>query len=58
MVNMQAVEIEPRVRTLERALFSPATASVDPGEVMRTFVADAAVPGDTYSHRYQLSGDP
>jgi len=30
----QAREIEPRVRTCERALFSPATASVDPRAVM------------------------
>ncbi|MGH7504143.1 MAG: FAD-dependent oxidoreductase, partial [Longimicrobiales bacterium] len=29
----EAREIEPRARTLERALFSPATASVDPAEV-------------------------
>ena len=41
----EAAEIEPRVRTHERALFSPATASVDPGEVMRAFVADARRSG-------------
>ncbi|MFQ5642834.1 MAG: NAD(P)/FAD-dependent oxidoreductase [Thiogranum sp.] len=41
----EAVEIEPRVVTYERALFSPATASVDPGEVMREFVTDARQSG-------------
>ena len=41
----EAAEIEPRVRTYERALFSPATASVDPREVMREFVADARRSG-------------
>ena len=41
----EAAEIEPRVRTYQRALFSPATASVDPREVMREFVADARRSG-------------
>jgi len=41
----EAAEIEPRVRTHERALFSPTTASVDPREVMREFVADARRSG-------------
>jgi len=41
----EAREIEPRVRTHERALFSPATASVDPREVMGEFVADARRAG-------------
>ena len=36
-----AKEIEPRVRTHERALFSPTTASVDPREVMGSFVSNA-----------------
>ncbi len=34
-------EIEPRARFYKRALFSPTTASVDPKEVMRSFVSDA-----------------
>ncbi len=41
----EAREIEPRVRTHERALFSPTTASVDPREVMRAFVSDARQSG-------------
>jgi L-2-hydroxyglutarate oxidase LhgO len=36
-----AREIEPRVRTFQSALYSPATATVDPAEVMRCFVEDA-----------------
>lgn len=40
-----AREIEPRVRTCGRALFSPNTASIDPGEVMRSFVSDAKRSG-------------
>jgi L-2-hydroxyglutarate oxidase LhgO len=40
-----AREIEPRVRTFERALFSPTTASVDSGELMRALVADARAAG-------------
>lgn len=37
--------IEPRARTFRRAIFSPATATVDPGEVMRSLVADAGHAG-------------
>lgn len=41
----EARAIEPRVRTHERALWSPTTATVDPGEVLRTLVEDARVAG-------------
>ena len=41
ITETEAREIEPRVRTRERALYSPSTASVDPTEVMRAFAADA-----------------
>ncbi len=37
----EAKEIEPRVKTHEKALFSPSTSSVDPTEVMRSFMRDA-----------------
>ena len=37
----EAEEIEPRVKTHERALFSPTTSSVDPREVMASLVRDA-----------------
>ncbi len=37
----EARSLEPRVRTFQRALFSPTTATVDPVAVMRAFVEDA-----------------
>lgn len=37
----EAREIEPRARTFERAVFSPSTATVDPTEVVGSFVTDA-----------------
>lgn len=45
VTEKQAKEIEPRVRTYEKALFSPATASVDPREVMDDFVSSARQRG-------------
>ncbi len=39
--EQEARAIEPRARTFQKALFSPATATVDPAEVMRCFVEDA-----------------
>ena len=41
----EAREIEPRVKTHERALFSPTTATIDPAEVMRAFAAEAEKGG-------------
>jgi L-2-hydroxyglutarate oxidase LhgO len=41
----EAREIEPRVRTCGRALFSPVTSSIDPAEVMESFVSDAERAG-------------
>ena len=41
----QAQEIEPRVKTYERALFSPSTSSVDPKEVMAALLHDARMAG-------------
>lgn len=40
-----AVKIEPRVKTCERALFSPTTSTVNPSEVMQAMTADAVVEG-------------
>jgi L-2-hydroxyglutarate oxidase len=37
--------IEPRVRTCQRALFSPSTAVVSPRDVMQSLVADARAQG-------------
>jgi L-2-hydroxyglutarate oxidase LhgO len=41
----EARKIEPRVRTVGKALFSPTTASVDPLEVMGSLVEDARAAG-------------
>ncbi|MEX2610244.1 MAG: L-2-hydroxyglutarate oxidase [Gemmatimonadota bacterium] len=41
----EARELEPRVRTHERALWSPTTASVDPLEVVRALAEDAEAAG-------------
>ncbi|MDQ3515665.1 MAG: L-2-hydroxyglutarate oxidase [Gemmatimonadota bacterium] len=38
-------EIEPRARTVGRALFSPTTASVHPGKVLQALAADAKALG-------------
>lgn len=41
----EAEAIEPRVKTWKRALFSPTTSSVDPGEVMTRLQEDALAEG-------------
>lgn len=41
----EALEIEPRVRTFEQALFSPTTASVDPKAVMQEMLRDVLDEG-------------
>jgi (S)-2-hydroxyglutarate dehydrogenase len=40
-----ARELEPRVRTVDRALFSPTTASVNPHQVMATLEEEAVASG-------------
>jgi len=46
MIDVAAAkEIEPRVRTVERAIFSPTTASVDPGAVMIALATQAEQAG-------------
>lgn len=40
-----ALRIEPRVKTTERALFSPTTSSVDPRRVLQSMVRDAKAVG-------------
>jgi L-2-hydroxyglutarate oxidase LhgO len=42
---VEARKIEPRVRTVNKALFSPTTSSVDPLEVMKLLVEDALAAG-------------
>jgi (S)-2-hydroxyglutarate dehydrogenase len=54
--EVEAREIEPRVRTFERALFSPATASVDPRQVMREFVSDAGRAGIRIFNNAEYTG--
>jgi L-2-hydroxyglutarate oxidase LhgO len=41
----EAKKIEPKVKTFERAIWSPTTATVDPAEVMASLTADAAREG-------------
>jgi L-2-hydroxyglutarate oxidase len=41
----EARKIEPRVKTFERALFSPSTSTADPGEVLRTMHREAVREG-------------
>jgi len=41
----EAQAIEPRVRTCERAIFSPATSSVNPLDVVNSMAADARAEG-------------
>ena len=43
----EARDLEPRVKTCERALFSPTTSSVDPRAVLQSLVADAEAAGIT-----------
>lgn len=45
ITEAQAKEIEPRVRTHQRALFSPTTSSVDPVQVMQAMKEDAIRDG-------------
>ena len=40
-----ARRLEPRVKTFQRALFSPTTASIDPAAVLRSLVDDARAAG-------------
>lgn len=40
-----AKKLEPRVKTFERAIFSPATSSVDPARVLAALVRDAGSEG-------------
>ncbi len=45
ITEAEAKEIEPRVKTWERALYSPTTATVDPTEVVNAMVSDAQHEG-------------
>jgi L-2-hydroxyglutarate oxidase LhgO len=41
ITTKEALEIEPRAKTLDRALFSPTTSSVNPSEVMQALTREA-----------------
>ena len=56
ITEAEAKEIEPRVRTCGRALFSPTTASVDPQQVMREFVSDAERSGIRILNNTEYTG--
>jgi L-2-hydroxyglutarate oxidase LhgO len=47
LTEAEAREIEPRVKTHQRALFSPTTASADPRRVMEEMILDAKSEGIT-----------
>ncbi|WP_454063079.1 L-2-hydroxyglutarate oxidase [Candidatus Nitrospira salsa] len=55
ITEQQAKEIEPRVKTCERALFSPTTSTVDPVKVLQSIVDDAQCEGVAihYHTRYE-----
>lgn len=52
----EAKAIEPRVKTCERALFSPTTATVDPRRVLEAMKADAIREGVTIDCAVQYLG--
>lgn len=45
VTETEAKKIEPRAKTFQRALFSPATSTVDPAQVVAAMKADAAAEG-------------
>lgn len=45
ITEAEAKEIEPRVKTHQRAIFSPTTSSVNPVQIMKSFVSDAEEVG-------------
>ncbi|WP_447968855.1 L-2-hydroxyglutarate oxidase [Nitrospira sp. M1] len=55
ITERQAKDIEPRVKTCERALFSPTTSTVDPVKVLHAIVDDAQREGINihYQTRYE-----
>lgn len=55
----EARELEPRVRTIEKALWSPTTSSVNPKEVMKTLESELNAAGVQIDHgvRYRSGGN-
>ena len=56
ITEAEAQKIEPRVRTFQRAIFSPTTSAVDPTEVMLSLAADAEKAGVTIARRTKYRG--
>jgi (S)-2-hydroxyglutarate dehydrogenase len=56
ITEAEAQKIEPRVRTFQRAIFSPTTSAVDPTEVTLSLVADAEKAGVTIARRTKYLG--
>jgi (S)-2-hydroxyglutarate dehydrogenase len=56
LTEAEARKIEPRVRTWERAIYSPTTSTTDPGEVMRRMVARARREGVTIQSGVSVVG--
>jgi len=56
VTEAEAQKIEPRVRTFQRAIFSPTTSAVDPTEVMLSLAADAEKAGVTIARRTKYRG--
>lgn len=54
--RQQAREIEPKVKTYRRALFSPSTSTVDPGQVMGRLVKQAKEKGVKFKFRCAYRG--
>ena len=52
----EAKEIEPRVKTIDKALFSPTTASVDPLQVLNSMYRDAEGEGVTIHRNTRYCG--
>jgi len=59
ITEREAKEIEPRVKTCERALFSPTTSTVDPVKVLQAIVDDAQREGVSihYNTRYEKKNE-
>ena len=55
ITEKEAQEIEPRVKTLGRALFSPTTSSVDPSQVMQFLTQEALDLGIRVDNRTRFT---
>ncbi|OGT43044.1 MAG: FAD-dependent oxidoreductase [Gammaproteobacteria bacterium RIFCSPHIGHO2_12_FULL_40_19] len=52
--EQEARQIEPRVRTIKQAIFSPDTSSVDPMEVLQSLIQDAEQNGIAFLYNEQF----